>query len=121
MIVSSEIIENTLQRDGARHITEAHTDHLGGVLTHFYRCYDASQIRNNLNNRVARMNEIRKEQEINRVLKIIDSGGSPNLRRLEFATTQEIRTAYTERISKITDEVTDLEARKTRMESEVTR
>lgn len=65
-IISSTIVEDRVQADGRRHVTERHEDHLGVVFLNHYMAEAGANIATAMNNRVAQLeaNAVQAELEL---------------------------------------------------------
>ena len=116
-IISSEIIEDSLQAHGQRYIRERHVDHLGREYLFSYTAakdVDAKQI---MTDRIPGIQIYLAEYELGGVLKKIES--SIAWYPLEFATNEQLLDLINTKIGEYEKEIADLSTAKTFLEGEL--
>lgn len=118
MIVKSSIIENTVQADKQRHVTEEHIDHLSNKHYQFYAAENGADIEKIMSNRVNHINNMLVENEIKKAVKIIENG--QQMPDLEFATEEQVKLAFIDKRDVYDQEISVLTSKKTNLNSEIT-
>ena len=116
MIVSSVILENTIQYQ-FRKIRYCHTDHLAREHINSTTLNVGDNLRDYLDLSAANMNQQLISKEASDVLDIIEAGGT--LPSLEFAEVSEVRALSVKRKAALEASVADMTTRKTRLIAEV--